>query len=179
MNTQIVIPLTIYDLMRRSLFPAGSPDEQFGFALAGVSRYARQCRLLVRQFIAADPSCSLDRSRVSVRPDPRFTTYVWILAQRSGCTLIDVHTHPFADERVTFSSIDDASDRESFPKAVAFLGAGPHASMVLGQSSLDARWYDAQAKRSKPVAAIRIIGPRLETILPTSVLLGRESDPKE
>jgi hypothetical protein len=39
----------------------------------------------------------------------------------------------------------------------------------MGTKSLDAQWYDAEARIIKPVAEVRILGENLRTILPTSV----------
>jgi len=82
--------------------------------------------------------------------------------------LIDFHTHPFSDKNVCFSCIDDRSEYESFPKVVEYLGQGPHASIVFGRNSLDARWYDPKTKILKPVLEIRILGEKLVKIIPTS-----------
>jgi hypothetical protein len=170
MKVQIIIPKTLYDRARESLFPADSSDEQFGFGIAGVTCFHGNCRLLVREFLPADRSCLLVQTGASIRPDPRFTMYVWILAKRSNSCLVEVHTHPFSDQHVTFSGVDDCSEQESFPKVVAYLGRGPHVSMVLGRNSLDARWFNVKTKTVEPVAAVRIVGSRLDTIVPTSVL---------
>lgn len=169
MRVSIVVSESIYDQMREFLFPADSSDEHFGFALAGIIRYYDSCRLLVRTFIPADKSCLTWQSGICVRPDPKFTMYVWILAKRSNSCLIDIHTHPFSDKSVSFSAIDDASDCEGFPQVTDYLGPGPHASMVLGRNSLDARWYDPAAESFEPVAEVRVIGERLVTITPTSI----------
>jgi hypothetical protein len=74
----------------------------------------------------------------------------------------------FSNKHVTFSCIDDASDRESFPQAEAYLDHGPQASMVFGKNSLDARWYNPITGNFEPVTEVRVIGERLITITPTS-----------
>jgi hypothetical protein len=168
MKVEIVTPESIYDPIRECLFPAGNSDEHFGFALAGMIRCYGLCRLLVRMFIPADQSCLIRQSPVCVRPDPRFTQYVWVLAKRSNSCLIHMHTHPFSDTHVTFSPVDDASDRESFPQAEAYLDHGPQASIVFGKNSLDARWYNPITGYFEPVTEVRVIGEHLVTITPTS-----------
>lgn len=169
MKITIVMMASQYAHMRRRLFPPGDEDEQFGFAIAGVSGYPGGYNLLVRRFIAADPSCLIRQSGASVRPDPRFVEYIWTLAEESRSSVIDFHTHPFCDTQVRFSPIDDRDARDGFPKMVQRLGPGPHASVVLGRNSLDAQWYDAKAGVIQPVAEVRILGENLQTIVPTSV----------
>lgn len=168
MKVQIVITQSDYDQIRQELFPAGDSDEHFGFALTGFSHYRRTCNILLRSFILADKSCVHSQSGANVRPKREFTQYIWALAKKSNSGLIDFHTHPFTDTHVTFSSIDDASEADSFPKAVKFLGDGPHASIVLGSDCLDARWYEPKTRNLKPVTAVKIIGDKLTTIIPTS-----------
>ena len=171
MDINIVITEKDYSYLRQKLFPAGDSNEHFGFGIAGVSSYHSGCNLLLREFIAADGSCLLDQSGASVRPDPRFIDYIWALAKKSNSSLIDFHTHPFSDTNVGFSGIDDHSEMESFPKAVEYLGDGPHASVVLGRNSLDARWYNPITNTLESVAALKILGQRLITITPTSAKL--------
>jgi len=127
------------------------------------------CNLLVRHFIAADGSCLVKRTGVRVSPDPRFVAYAWTLAKASNSVLIHIHTHPFSDKYVGFSGIDDASDEETFPKLVDYLGKGPHAAIVLERNCLDARWYDPKNKTLKPVEAVKVLGERLITITPSSI----------
>jgi hypothetical protein len=168
MKVTIIILASQYAELRRRLFPPGDENEQFGCGITAISAHPGGYNLLLRQFIAADKSCLVKQSPVSVRPDPRFVEYVWTLAEKSKGSLIDFHTHPFCKTRVGFSSIDDHDAESGFPKMVKCLGAGPHASVVLGTKSLDAQWYDAQARLIKSVAEVRILGENLRTILPTS-----------
>lgn len=168
MRVMIVVIEPHWTQLRNCLFPAGDTDEYFGFGLTGISRSDELCRLLLRRIVLADRSCLVRQSGSSVKPDPRFVDYVWALAKKSRSGLVDFHTHPFADAHVGFSSIDDQSDRINFPEFVEYLGSGPHASVVLGRRSLDARWYDAQTATIKPINLVRVLGDNMQTIVPTS-----------
>jgi hypothetical protein len=168
MKVTIIMVAPQYAELRRRLFPLGDTDEQFGCGVAGVSGYPGGYNLLLRLFVPADKSCLVRQSAASIRPDPRFVEYVWTLAEKSGSSLIDFHTHPFCESYVRFSPIDDRDAKNGFPKMVERLGTGPHASVVLGRQSLDAQWYDARARVIRPVAEVRILGENLRTIVPTS-----------
>ncbi len=170
MKVRIIITEHEYNIIRSKLLPPNDPNEHFGFGVAGVSRFAGICNLLLRKFIFTDSSCLLKQSGANIRPDLRFVQYVWTIAQKSNSVLIDLHTHPFCDADVTFSCIDNASELESFPKAVEYLGEGPHASIVLGRNSLDARWYNPKTCSVEPVIMVKILGESLTTIIPTSGL---------
>jgi len=174
MKVNIVVTEQEYSYLHRKLFPPGDSNEHFGFGLAGINRCHGGCDLLLRKFISADSSCLLGKSGASVRPDPRFVDYVWTLAKKSSSHLIDFHTHPFSDINVSFSEIDDRSESESFPKAVECLGEGPHASIVLGKNSLDARWYNSQTNTLEPIDSVKILDDKLIIIIPTSSLQRRQ-----
>jgi hypothetical protein len=176
MKVTIIATERAYNLVKQVLLPPCDPNEHFGFGVAGVSRIAGTCNLLLRKFILADSSCLANQSGASIRPDPRFVRYVWAVAKKSNSVLIDFHTHPFCDMGVTFSSIDDNSELDSFPKAVEYLGEGPHASVVLGKDSLDARWFNPTTHSLVPVTAVKILGESLTTIITTSGLQTRSSD---
>jgi len=123
---------------------------------------------LVRKFIVADKSCLMIQSAARVRPDSHFVRYAWTLAKETDSCLVAVHTHPFSDNGVCFSNIDDISDDESLPEAAKHLARGPHATIVLGRNSIAARWYDAKSDLLKPIKAIKILGTKLTTIVPTN-----------
>jgi hypothetical protein len=164
----IVATEQLWTRLLAELFPRGDNREHFGFGLAGISGSKDQCRLLLRKFLPADSSCLVRQSGVNVRPHPIFVDYVWRLAKQTHSGLIDCHTHPFSDTHVGFSSRDDHSDLINFPELAEYLGSGPHASVVLGHRSLDARWYDAQTATIKPINLVRVLGDNMRTIVPTS-----------
>jgi len=161
---RIIVPEHLYQQIQRTLLPPGERNECFGVAMAGVCRCNHRFHLLVRTFTPAAPSCLLRQSPVSVRPDPRFMRFFWTVAKDSHASLLTIHTHPFAGTRVSFSGIDDRSEAESFPKLVAAVGPGPHASMVLGRDSLQAHWFNAQTGRVEPVDQVIIIGRTLRKL---------------
>ena len=169
MEVNIVMTDDLHEQMLKVLFPSNSNAEQFGFIVTGLSEHKNGCNLLCRTFIPADESCLTNQSGASVVPDPRFVQYVYNIVTKCKGGVITVHTHPFSNENVCFSGIDDRSEADSFPKEIGLLGAGPHASMVLGRNSVDARWYDAKIRRIKPVKKIKIIGDTgTKNITPTS-----------
>ncbi len=169
MKTQITMTTKMYKEMLGKLFPPDSNSEQFGFIITGISKHENGHNLLCRKFIHADESCLTNQSGVSVIPDPRFVQYVYNAVKECKGGLITVHTHPFSNGSVCFSGIDDRSEEDSFPKEVELLEKGPHASMVLGRNSVDARWYNAKTRQIKPIKAIKVVGESGTKVLtPTS-----------
>ncbi|MFC1782746.1 ThiF family adenylyltransferase [Planctomycetota bacterium] len=168
MDIQIIITQECYDLSKRKFFPPNNNKEQFAFGLAGISQYPGGYNVLVRKLVHADESCLINQSGASVKPKPELVKYVWKGAKESQSCLVTFHTHPFSGDYVGFSGIDDKSEQESFPKEIAYLGRGPHASVVLGRSSLDARWYNCDTDQTEPIKTVNIIGDKITTITPTS-----------
>lgn len=169
MKTQIIMTTKMYNEMLEKLFPPNNDAEQFGFIITGISKHSNGNNLLCRKFIHADESCLINQSGVSVVPDPRFVRFVYNSVKECDGGLITLHTHPFTNEHVSFSGIDDRSEGDSFPKEVEILGKGPHASMVFGKNSVDARWYNTKTNQIKSIDAIKIIGGSgTKTLTPTS-----------
>jgi molybdopterin/thiamine biosynthesis adenylyltransferase len=169
MDVKIITTKNMYDAMMSQLFPANNPLEQFGFIVTGLSKHKDGINLLCRKFIFADESCLIKQTRVSVVPDPRFVQYVWSIVKECNGGLITVHTHPFSKEHVSFSGIDDRSEADSFPREAEFLGEGPHANMVLGTNSIDARWYNTKDNNVLPVKEVKIVSETgIKVLKPTS-----------
>ena len=169
MPVQMIMTHDQYTEMREKLFPPNNDREQFGFMITGISKFDNGCNLLCRKYIHADGSCLNEQSRISVVPKPEFVQFAYYGVKECKGGLVVFHTHPFSDERVCFSGIDDRSQAASFSKEVKYLGDGPHASVVLGRNSVDARWFNAKTGRTEPITAIKIIGERGTRVLtPTS-----------
>lgn len=167
MQVLIVFTESVYRCATAHLLQA-TGEEQFGFFLAGVCRADKDIRLLVREFLPAGRDALAAQSGVRVRPCREFTRQAWQRCRGETSVLLDVHSHPFSDRGVTFSGIDDRADQEAFPMAVRYLGPGPHASMVFGQRSVDARWYDAKTSKVRAVSEIRVLGSHLRRLRPTA-----------
>jgi molybdopterin-synthase adenylyltransferase len=169
MKLQAIMTNGFYREMHRKIFPPDNDAEQFGFIVTGLSKHSGGHNLLCRKFIHADASCLVNQSGVSVVPDRRLVQYVYSAVRDCKGGLITVHTHPFSDECVSFSGIDDRSEADSFPKEVKYLGNGPHASIVFGRNSVDARWFNAKTRQIQPIDAIKIIGEDgIKLLRPTS-----------
>ena len=125
---------------------AGSADEQMAFIIAGPSASAKGVRLVVRELVLAEPGDLARRSSAGIAPTGEFVAAALTRCRQEGWSLIEVHSHPFSDgPATTFSGIDWANDREKMPALARLLpGNAVHATMVVGQSSLDAHYYDRE-----------------------------------
>ncbi len=102
-----------------------------------------------------------------------------VFGQGPWTVIMNIHSHPFSTDNVWYSTTDDRDDQErlaheqdKLPLAKQAFGQSDVAvssfSMVVDQSSFDARSLDRASGRFLPVARLVIVGERLEVLRPTS-----------
>jgi hypothetical protein len=164
-SIDIVMTATMWQALRAHLLRSStgshrsSPDEQLAFLLASVNRNMRGQRLLVREMLPAGPDDLVRQGPAGIAPRPEFVLQALNRCKDESLHLIEVHSHPFSHgPGTTFSGIDRANDREKMPGIAALLENFIHATMVLGQDSLDAHFYDRATRRILPIAGVVIVG---------------------
>lgn len=145
-----------------------SHREEAVFFLAGMSKSKKQLNLLVREVIPVPRDGFIEKRSAYLKIDPDFMMPVIKKARLEKLSVISVHSHPFSDNSVTFSSIDDYGDNLLMPKIQQRVLGRPHAVMVFGKSSVDARIWEIGEKESRPVDLIKIVGYPMRKIYPTS-----------
>ena len=91
-----------------------------------------------------------EQSISSLRLKRAFIYDKLVKLQQSGCgdTLIDVHTHPFCNDSVAFSAVDD-HDEDTFHRwLTATLDGFHYASIVLSQTDYAARTWEIDGENS-------------------------------
>ena len=110
-------------------------------------------------------SADLDhQSHSAISPNGKFVADALTRCRREGWSLIEVHSHPFdSGSRTTFSGVDWSNDRIKMPRLASML-PGPfyHATMVVGQNSLDAHYYQRVTGTIVPVRQVTIVGGSTE-----------------
>jgi len=173
MKREIVFPEDTFRRVEGHMLKEG-PKEGFAFLLCGHSSTRNSFRLLVREVVLAGREELEYQHGTGVCPKKGFQVEVYERCYREGLDLIDVHSHPFAGEEVRFSPLDDASElgtsgREGTFQYLARKLPGVHlGSMVFGRKGLDARMYDPGRRRALPVDGVKVMGERMEIVLPTS-----------
>jgi molybdopterin-synthase adenylyltransferase len=142
--------------------------EQAAFLLAGVSRSQQQTALLVREIIVVPPDGFIKQSGVYLEIDPAFMAPIIKKARINKLSVISLHSHPFSGSSVGFSGIDDRGEAELISKIQQRVSNIPHATMVFGQSSVDARIWYPDSCDPVPVDVIKIIGRTIREVYPTS-----------
>ena len=164
---EVVISEADHTCLLQHLLREGDPREQHAFLLAGLCDGPRGTRLLVRDIIFARQEDFLQQTSSYIELAPAYYLAATDRCHAKGLHLIECHSHPFADKRVAFSSIDINNEREKF----AWYGEKwpwmRAATLVFGRASVDGHWYDHPSRTIRAVSRLRIVGPSL-SVRPTT-----------
>ena len=167
MQSELIFPSGLFSALNNHLFGEGDL-EQLAFLLAGVASGRRWLRLLVREVIPV-PAEALERQTpVSLAVKPAFVQTVLQRCNTEGLSLIEAHSHPFADRQVTFSSTDLANEAEKFRYLSRKIPSIRHGTLVAGKESLDAHLWDRGRGRAEPFERVRVLGSPVRDLLPSS-----------
>lgn len=167
MQLEIVVPAGTWPGLKSHLLDHGS-DEQLAFLLAGVARGRGRLRLLVREVVPVPPEAFDRQTAVYLAVKPAFSQAVLRRCYKEGLSLIEVHSHPFARRNVTFSATDLANEAAKFRYVGAKIPHVYHATMVVGQTDLDAHLWDRRRRRTVPIDRVRLLGAPIADLVPTS-----------
>lgn len=115
----------------------------------------------------------------SVRVDRSVVKEAYIRFIESEYTaLVNCHSHPFEEDDVWFSGVDDENDIEhsknflsGIKKAKADFGKNSeifYLSMVFGQKTVSARYYKLATKKFKSVDRVTVMGEPIQQINPSN-----------
>lgn len=175
----ITFPALLWEQINAHIFAEPdtrrSADEQMGFVLASHCVSAGRTTLLGHEVLLAGTGDLLDQSPSAIAPTGEFVAAMLTRCQMEGWSLIEFHSHPFdRSTRTTFSGIDWTNDRAKMPPIAQSLPEHfRHATLVIGQSSLDGHYYDKTSASILPIRRVVISGgPEglavRRTIIPTS-----------
>lgn len=135
-------------------------NEQLAFILAAPNVSANRIRLVGHELLLAQSRDLDHQSPSSIGPDGRFVADALTRCRQEGWSLIEVHSHPFdSGPKTTFSTIDWSNDRIKMPRLASMLPESFwHATMVVGQNSLDAHYYQRATGAIRPVRQVTIVG---------------------
>jgi len=153
-------------------FLLGESREKFGFFLCGVTDTRDGPRFCVQEFLPVKDRHLDSGAQMERQIGLDFLLDVINRAKEDGLAIVEVHTHPLTDERVTFSAVDDREMPEFVSYAMDSLDGRPYAAVVLGRNSLDARYWEDPDEYC-PVERIVITGDEFDYRVPTSSPLNK------
>lgn len=154
-------------------------DEEAAFFTGGLSYTAERLNLLVRDVTVVPQEGFIEKGRIHLTIAPEFMAPIIKKARLNNLCVISAHSHPFSDNGSAFSSIDDYGDGLLMPKIQGRVPNRPHATMVFGKSSLDARVWEPGKSKSVQVDAVRVVGETIRDIIPTNAASGNSEELQE
>ncbi|MBA2470773.1 MAG: ThiF family adenylyltransferase [Pseudonocardiales bacterium] len=162
----IVLSSVLWSQLREHLLSANAErgrsgcNEQMAFILAAPNASGSRTRLVGHELLHAQRTDLDHQSPSAIGPNGQFVATALTRCRQEGWSLIEVHSHPFDfTPGTTFSSIDWSNDRVKMPKLASMLPEPfYHATMVVGQNSLDAHYYQRVSKAIRSVKQVTIVG---------------------
>lgn len=151
-------------------FLLSSAAEEGAFFLGGISSSKETLNILVKEVVPIPSDGYIEKGAAYLKIDPDFMMPLIKRARLQKLSVISAHSHPFSDASVSFSSIDDYGDNLLMPKIQQRVPYRPHATMVFGRSSVDARIWEVERNESEPVDLIKVVGCPMKKIYTTSSL---------
>lgn len=151
-----------FDELRNHLLGNEEGQEEAAVLIAGVVETPRELRLLVREVVPVPDACFLHKSSGGLQIHPDFLSLQLKRCRSSGCAFILAHSHPFSTRHVGFSCIDDAGERDLFPKVLSLNEGLPAGTIVMSRQSLAARVWLRPEDGPRTVDEVRVLG---ETIM--------------
>ena len=162
----IVLSSSLWLQLRDHLLPTDdgpgrwSNNEQLAFILAAPNVSASRVRLVGHELLLALRADLAHQSPSAIGPDGQFVADALTRCRQEGWSLVEVHSHPFeSGPRTTFSGVDWSNDRMKMPRLASMLPEPfYHATVVVGQNSLDAHYYQRTTGTILPVRQVTIVG---------------------
>lgn len=163
MHTTLRMSRPVWRSMRAHLL--GSGNERMAYLLARGGQWpdpagAPVLDLLVTSVLLVPDTALIVQTGVRVEIDPMFTREVLIACYEAGMSLIDVHTHPFSTDTVSFSGHDVTNMRATHTDFLARMPDTPPAgvaSLVLGQSGVAGAITDPGTGALRPLERFLLI----------------------
>ena len=149
--------------LRAHLLRGATADEEAALLLTSSRADSDDLDLLVRRVVPVPDDALLSKHRAGLEIAPDFIAPLLKEARRDRGGIIVCHSHPFSTTSVHFSGIDDGGEEALFPRMQART-PGPHASIVFGQESCDARVWLVDSSGPVAVDELTIIGDSVESI---------------
>lgn len=185
-----VFPAPLWQELRHHLIRVdddqrpGFRDEQLAFVLAAHNSTTSGVRLVAHELLLAGAEDLAHQGPGGIGPTGEFVAKALSRCRSEGWSLIEVHSHPFdGSSHTTFSGIDWANDEAKMPRLASMLEH--HATMVLGQRSQDAHYFDKESLTICPVPRLTLVGdvsdgqPQLAYLPFTSSNVQRTFAPEE
>ena len=166
MDRSIVFQQRDYDALQGHLF-ADATREQGALLLAATGTSPTALRLIVREVLALDDGDYLAHEIDRLVIAPHALARAMKRAARANLSLVLVHTHPGAIDRVGFSEVDDEGEGRIFAVVGERLPRAPHASLVFGRNVAAGRIWERAC--ATPIDRVVVVGESLRYVTSDAV----------
>lgn len=154
------------DRLRAHLFQENQ-DEQAAYAFVSPADSDECLRLLVHHLVTLGPDAFLEQNATYLEVKPEIAAQIAQHALEGDFGLVEIHSHPFADESVAFSATDTDYALPRFrwfaeQIAQASGRAFHHVMLVYGISSADAFYYNRADDAVQPVRRLLVLESPLQ-----------------
>lgn len=157
---ELVFQYGSLEQLRRDLL-SESPREAAAILVAGSSEHGDRTRLLVRDVVRVPPDAYSNQTPLSVSIPPSIIAPVLKRARSEELSLVLAHTHPFTDDKLEFSTVDDEGEQRLMPSIFARVPNRPHGAIVLGTTGVAARLWKPGASDSERIDRVVEVGREL------------------
>jgi molybdopterin-synthase adenylyltransferase len=158
---------SMWDSLKQHLF-RDTPKEGAAVLLCKENRTSQGETLLGHTLVFPEKDDLEVQESAAVGYKKEFQQKLLALCKGEEFHLVACHSHPFSQEGVRFSPIDDQWDQEFCTYTSRCLPGMIHGSLVMGQKSCDARFFDKQSQSLVPLDRIYLVGKGLSQIQLTS-----------
>lgn len=156
--TEIVFSGEQYAQLHVHLFQENG-DEQAAYAFVSPSARDDKIRLLAHHIVLLQPGHFASQSGAFLELESSTAAAIAQHAIENQWGLVEIHSHPFANEHVGFSSTDTGYALPRFRWFAAKAHkAFPHVMLVFGQNSVDGLIYDPDIDDMRKIDSITILG---------------------
>lgn len=156
-TTEVVFSGAQYSSLHDHLFQPNG-DEQAAYAFVSPSLSGTHQRLLVHHIVLLQPDHFAEQNGAFLQLEGSAAEAVAKHAVENQWGLVEIHSHPFADTSVGFSSTDTGYGLPRFRWfAKKVQRSFPHVMLVFGKNSADGLIYDSNSNSMRTVDRITIL----------------------
>jgi len=131
--------------------------ESAAFLIAGFFKNNEGYHFTVRDIIIPHDSDYDDRTEYHIEVSAIFVNRVISIAERNQLTVIQCHSHPFAERKLSYSSSDNHGESVSAKTLYDCLGSKPMGSLLFGRDVITGRIWLSPNKMPIKVNELRIV----------------------
>ena len=175
-RVEVVLAEHDHRALTSHLLRQSDPREQHAFLFARLCESPRGRRLIVKEMALAGPKDYIHQTPTYIELAPTYYLAATDKCEAQGLHIIECHSHPFAKEGVTFSSLDIENEREKFAWYTQKWPQMHASTLVFGHNSVDGHWFDTDESAIRPLAGVRVVGAPLVFRTATSFIQASEVD---